>query len=874
MAHEPRAKKTRVLLIGVADYDHYGDIPAVRHNLRQLLSELLTRDKYGRLTGGVPARALESPTGPELMRAVRRAASEARDLLLCYFSGHGYLHFDPGRHGAGPSTELYLLPREATTERPWEQGIKYSELRDLLCAGSPAERVVLILDCCYSGAAQRERLPTGRPFALITSAKPRGQQWKGDGTGPTPFTAALLSALRAGDGQVTVADLAAPLREQAARDAAEEAAKAARHGGYPDDWFPQITAVQGAGDTSLTRAAHGGEPSLVAAWRLLRDAARTTRVAVRDAATWAFGRGRPLWHRLAGALMALAFAAGCLGIVRAADALSPPPERCPIPLQLRVLTTPEYEQAMSEVLAAFEASEAAARPLGGHPAGCRQLTTYVYAAPGAQVTEAFRDSAAWAEPERACPGSELCPQPLRDLGPRPDVWLPASAAAVERIEDATALPESAVYLGEPVAVARTPVVLAAPGELPGLAAPDGEGGLPAAQTGHDLAELVQAAEDAGLTVRRAVPASSDASLDAGLAAGPHGLPDSGPGSLDDLALLCSLAGGQEARDAALLIAERSLVSLLDERYGPACLTGRDSEFDYTPPQDRLPYYVAYYPSDVPVLDLTFVPVNWEAATRDTAVREEAVGRLRDWLLGGEGRAALTAQGFREARRGIIHDRDGGDPLNRQEFANPPVLREDSFAPSAGETEEYLTEDGSSRTERDVVFVVDVSTSSYAGRRTELIDEVLRRALRQLAPRDRYALLTAPADAGGGVAGPEELRSYDEEAALAEVDALTAVNARAPVQQALDRGFGLLADSGGRSPLLVLITDDLDSEGVPVRPDSLIPAAVVSFGRGGCDLPFNQELTRHHSDFCIDDPSAQPTRLAAVLARLAAGEAAP
>ncbi|RKN39450.1 caspase family protein [Streptomyces hoynatensis] len=871
MAHEPRAKKTRVLLIGVADYDHYGDIPSVRHNLTQLLSEVLTRDEAGRLTGGVAARTLESPTGAELRRAVRRAAGEARDLLLCYFSGHGYLHFDPGHGGAGPSTELYLLPREATTERPWEQGIRYGELRDQLCAGSPAERVVLILDCCYSGAAQREPLPTGRPFALITSAKPRGQQWKGDGLGPTPFTAALLAALRAGGGSVTVGDLAAPLRERAARDAAEEAAKAAGHGGYPDDWFPQVTALEGAGDTSLTRAAHGDEPPLVAAWRLLREAARTTRVAVRDAVTWAFGRGRPLWHRLAGALAALAFAGGCLGVVRAADALSPPPESCPIPLQLRVLTTPEYEQAMSEVLAAFEGSQAAADPLGDRPEGCRQLNAYVYAAPGAQVSEAFRDSAAWAEPERACPEGEPCPRPLRDLGPRPDVWLPASAASYERVKDATALPESAVYLGEPVTLARTPAVLAVPGGLPGLAPEDGD--LAAAQTGHGLAELVEAAEGAGLTVRRAVPASSDASLDAGLAVGPHRLPDTGPAALDDLALLCGLADGPQARDAALLIAERSLVSLLDEERGPGCLTGRDSEFDYTPPQDALPYYVAYYPSDVPVLDLEFVPVHWESATRDTTVREAAVERLRDWLGGSEGRAALTAQGFREARRGIGHERDGGDPLNRQEFATPPALREDSFAPAAGEVEEYLERDGTSRTGRDVVFVVDVSTSSYAGQRVDLIDEVLRRALGQLAPGDRYALLTAPADLGGGVRGPDELRDFDAEEALAEVDSLAAVNARAPVNEALDRGFRLLGDSGRRSPLLVLITDDLDSEGDPSRPDSSIPAAVVSFGRGGCALPFNQSLARP-SNFCFDDPSAQATQLAAVLARLAAGEAAP
>ena len=138
MTELPHARRSRVLLIGAAEYRDPGweDIPGVRHNLRGLRDELLGLDEDGR-TVPSPCRLLESRGGAAVRAAVRRAVGTARDLLVIYFAGHGHLHFDTGRG----TTELYLVPSDCPRERLWEHAIPYSWLRDTV-RSARARRVV------------------------------------------------------------------------------------------------------------------------------------------------------------------------------------------------------------------------------------------------------------------------------------------------------------------------------------------------------------------------------------------------------------------------------------------------------------------------------------------------------------------------------------------------------------------------------------------------------------------------------------------------------------------------------------------------------------------------------------------------------------
>ena len=64
------------------------------------------------------------------------------DLLLLYYSGHGILRSD---------NRLYLTTIETDFEQPEARGVAASEIREAMDR-TRAERQVLVLDCCHSGA--------------------------------------------------------------------------------------------------------------------------------------------------------------------------------------------------------------------------------------------------------------------------------------------------------------------------------------------------------------------------------------------------------------------------------------------------------------------------------------------------------------------------------------------------------------------------------------------------------------------------------------------------------------------------------------------------------------------------------------------------
>jgi uncharacterized protein YjbI with pentapeptide repeats len=71
-------------------------------------------------------------------------AIKRKDLLLFYFSGHGV----PEASG-----ENFLASSEVSKSAPWRKGFSYDDLTKMLLR-SRSESKVIILDCCYSGAAK------------------------------------------------------------------------------------------------------------------------------------------------------------------------------------------------------------------------------------------------------------------------------------------------------------------------------------------------------------------------------------------------------------------------------------------------------------------------------------------------------------------------------------------------------------------------------------------------------------------------------------------------------------------------------------------------------------------------------------------------
>ncbi|WP_344151844.1 caspase, EACC1-associated type [Streptomyces polychromogenes] len=130
-----------MVLAGVADYRHLPPLPAIRNNLAALAGFFTSASGWG-----LPSRHCTVVTDPgqpsELIDPVRKAAAEATDTLLVYYSGHGHL-----------DNELrYSISVTGSRQgEPWTC-LPYAWLKSVLIQ-TRAERRMVILDSCFSGLA-------------------------------------------------------------------------------------------------------------------------------------------------------------------------------------------------------------------------------------------------------------------------------------------------------------------------------------------------------------------------------------------------------------------------------------------------------------------------------------------------------------------------------------------------------------------------------------------------------------------------------------------------------------------------------------------------------------------------------------------------
>jgi hypothetical protein len=153
--------------------------------------------------------------------------SDSSDLLLLHFSCHG-IKDERG--------ELFLAASNTVPNRLMSTAVEAAQVSRLM-QRSRAQRIVLLLDCCYGGAFERgmvaraagdvdvadqfaqQTLAAGRGRVVITSSSAMEYAFEGttltDSTGPTPslFTGALVDGIRTGeadrdqDGQVALHEL-------------------------------------------------------------------------------------------------------------------------------------------------------------------------------------------------------------------------------------------------------------------------------------------------------------------------------------------------------------------------------------------------------------------------------------------------------------------------------------------------------------------------------------------------------------------------------------------------------------------------------------------------------------------------------------------
>ncbi|QKW08372.1 caspase family protein [Streptomyces sp. NA04227] len=137
--------RSRIVLVGPAHYedDRLPDVPVIANNISDL-TRVLVDERLGGFSPfhcvAVPPAAGVAQVGDVLVRA----AEEAEDLLLFYYSGHGLL--GPRRR------ELYLSLAGTRPDQLAFSALPFEAIRDA-CLDSAATNRVVILDSCFSGRA-------------------------------------------------------------------------------------------------------------------------------------------------------------------------------------------------------------------------------------------------------------------------------------------------------------------------------------------------------------------------------------------------------------------------------------------------------------------------------------------------------------------------------------------------------------------------------------------------------------------------------------------------------------------------------------------------------------------------------------------------
>ncbi|WP_067459998.1 caspase family protein [Actinomadura macra] len=195
-AVQPDPALSRVVLIGVARYEHLGELPTVDANLRDLRRVFTDPMLWGLPPANctvLDSVALNRPDArAAALRAVKRAALEAEDTLVVYYAGHG-LTVPDDEHG------LYLALPGSAEEDADTDSLPYDVIRRLM-RETQAKCTFVILDCCYSGrvlarsmgaTATVPRL-TIEGACVLTATPPTRQALAPLGRRHTAFTGELL----------------------------------------------------------------------------------------------------------------------------------------------------------------------------------------------------------------------------------------------------------------------------------------------------------------------------------------------------------------------------------------------------------------------------------------------------------------------------------------------------------------------------------------------------------------------------------------------------------------------------------------------------------------------------------------------------------
>jgi hypothetical protein len=194
---------------------------------------LLTDAKYGRFKpGNMTLLTDEQATVKAIKSAIGRLMDNAQpdDLVVCYISTHG------SPRAGGQAEANYIVTHDTEVADLYATSLAMVNVVDDLSKHLKAQRVVLFLDTCYSGAAtgadtlagakelgmaipqdllSRVDRTAGR--MIITASKDDELSWESPTLKNSVFTYYLMQALKQDQGQSSIEQVYGYLKEQVAR---------------------------------------------------------------------------------------------------------------------------------------------------------------------------------------------------------------------------------------------------------------------------------------------------------------------------------------------------------------------------------------------------------------------------------------------------------------------------------------------------------------------------------------------------------------------------------------------------------------------------------------------------------------------------------
>jgi uncharacterized protein YjbI with pentapeptide repeats len=143
-----KGENRKAQIIGISKYDHDSKFPNLDfcENDANAVYNILNAQGYDIPSNSMLVGRVEwAKMRDEIIKFFTDRTLKQDDTLFFYFSGHGYLDRNTGR--------TYLSTSEMHPERPESRGIPFDELTTYLNL-SNSERIMAVLDFCYSGALE------------------------------------------------------------------------------------------------------------------------------------------------------------------------------------------------------------------------------------------------------------------------------------------------------------------------------------------------------------------------------------------------------------------------------------------------------------------------------------------------------------------------------------------------------------------------------------------------------------------------------------------------------------------------------------------------------------------------------------------------